>query len=70
MFLNLDKEKNLGILSVVKSDVEELLKGGFSNEYISKSVGIDRNMIDYIVSVIKEPERKKSPKINTKELKS
>ena len=44
----------MGILSVVKTDVEKLVKEGCSNEYISKSVGYDLNIIEYIVSYIRK----------------
>lgn len=56
----------MGILSVVKTDVEELVKGGFSNEYISRSVGVEKSIIDYIVNYVK-PQAKNSLKINNKD---
>jgi hypothetical protein len=67
IFLSCDKEKKLGILSVVRSDVEELVKEGFSNDYISKSVGIERNVIEYIIRYVREQQTKKSPRINNKD---
>jgi hypothetical protein len=55
----------LGILSVVKSDVEELIKSGFDKNYISKSVGIELSMIEHIVKYVTETDKK--IKINKKE---
>lgn len=52
----------MGILSTVKTDVEELWKGGFDEVYISKSTGMDLNIIKYIIKYLNEPK-----KINTKE---
>nr|QMP83174.1 MAG: hypothetical protein [Caudoviricetes sp.] len=53
----------MGILSTVKTDVEELWKGGFDEVYISKSTGMDLNIIKYIIKYLNEPK-----KINNKEL--
>lgn len=55
----------MGILSVVKSDVEELVKGGFDKEYISKSVGIELSLIEYIMKYMADTD--KTIKINSKE---
>lgn len=55
----------MGILSVIKTDVEQLVKEGCSNEYISKSVGYDLNMIEYIVSYVKK-ELSSSKELNKK----
>ena len=53
----------MGILSTVKTDVEELWKGGFDDIYISKSTGMDLNIIQYIIKYLNEPTNK----INNKE---
>lgn len=42
----------MGILSVIKSDVEQLVKQGYDNNYISKSVGVEQSLIDYIIRYI------------------
>jgi hypothetical protein len=59
----------MGILSVIKTDVEELVHAGYPDEYISKSVGIDLNMIEYIIQYIRQQEKEKSPRINNKDSK-
>lgn len=56
----------MGILSVIRSDVEELVKAGYPNDYISKSVGLDISMINYIVNYVTKQQEKPS-KINSKE---
>jgi hypothetical protein len=56
----------MGILSVVKEDVEKLVNEGFDNEYIFKSVGMDKNIIGYIISYLKAQKLKNNSKINTK----
>jgi hypothetical protein len=55
----------MGILSAVKMDVEELIHAGYPDEYISKSVGIDLSVIQYIIKYIRQ-EKEKPTKINTK----
>lgn len=55
----------MGILSVVKSDVEELVHAGYPDEYISKSIGMDLSLIEYIIKYIRQ-ENEKSSKINNK----
>lgn len=57
----------MGILSVVKTDVEELVQAGYPDDYISKSVGIDLSVIEYIIAYIRKQEKDKSPKTNTNE---
>mgnify|MGYP006286340731 CR=1 FL=1 len=57
----------MGILSVVKSDVEELVKNGYDNDYISKSVGIELSLIEHIIKYVTEQNTDKTIKINNKD---
>lgn len=57
----------MGILSVVKDDVEQLVNEGFSNEYIFKSVGMDKSIIEYIINYVKDQQNKNSTKINNRD---
>lgn len=58
----------MGILSVVKTDVEELVKSGYDDNYISKAVGLDLNVIGYIINYVKEQNKDNSIKINNRDV--
>jgi hypothetical protein len=57
----------MGILSVIKTDVEDLVQAGYPDEYISKSVGMDLSIIQYIIQQVRKQEKEKAPKINSKD---
>ena len=44
----------MGILSVVRDDIVELVKSGFSDREIEKSVGIDLRVIENIIHYIRK----------------
>ena len=44
----------MGILSVVRDDIVELVKSGFSDQEIEKSVGIDLRVIGNIIDYIRK----------------
>lgn len=61
----------MGILKAVSVDIEDLVKMGYTDTEISKSVGLDKNVIQYIIDHfrdernyefvdIKTPERRKN----------
>ena len=57
----------LGILKAISSDIEELVNEGFSDDYIEKSVGIDRCAIQYVIDYFRnEKKLSTKEKINTK----
>jgi len=55
----------MGILSVVKEDVEQLVKIGFNDKEIEKSVGIDLSSIGYLIKHFRETVSSEK-NINTK----
>lgn len=57
----------MGILSAVKNDVEDLVREGFTDQYITKSVGIESNVLKYMINFFREQQVKNSNKINTKD---
>lgn len=57
----------MGILSAVKNDVEDLVKEGFTDQYITKSVGIESNVLKYMINFFREQQVKNSNKINNKD---
>lgn len=61
----------MGILKAVSVDIEDLVKMGYTDTEISKSVGLDKNVIQYIIDHfrdernyefvdVKTPERRKN----------
>ena len=57
----------MGILKAISSDIEELVNEGFSDDYIEKSVGIDRCAIQYVIDYFRnEKKLSTKEKINTK----
>lgn len=60
----------MGILSVIKSDVEELVKSGYPDFYISKSVGVDPSILKSIINYVRsQQEVDKYNKISNKDSK-
>lgn len=57
----------MGILSAVRNDVEDLVKEGFTDQYIAKSVGIESNVLKYMINFFREQQVKNFNKINTKD---
>lgn len=59
----------MGILSVVKNDVEDLINYGYDNFYISKSVGMELPTIEHIIKYVREQQKQdnKIKKLNNKE---
>lgn len=57
----------MGILSAVKNDVEDLVKEGFTDQYITKSVGIESSVLKYMINFFREQQVKNSNKINNKD---
>lgn len=55
----------MGILSVVKEDVEQLVKIGFNDKEIEKSIGIDLSSIGYLIKYFRETVSSEK-NINTK----
>lgn len=56
----------MGILSVVKEDVEQLVKFGFNDKEIEKSVGIELSSIGYLIKYFRENVVDSEKNINTK----
>lgn len=59
----------MGILSVIKNDVEDLIYYGYDNYYISKSVGMELPTIEHIIKYTREKQKQdnKLNKINIRE---
>lgn len=56
----------MGLLKAISHDIEELVKSGKSDDYISKSVGLDLNLIKYIIDYFRNTQDKSDSKlINT-----
>lgn len=59
----------MGILTVISTDIESLVKEGFPDEYIAKSVDMDLSLIEYIINHFRKQyskENKSPPKIKNK----
>lgn len=56
----------MGILSVVKEDVEQLVKYGLNDMEIEKSVGIELSSIGYLIKYFRENVVDSDKNINTK----
>lgn len=56
----------MGILSVVKEDVEQLVKYGLNDREIEKSVGIELSSIGYLIKYFRENVVDSDKNINTK----
>lgn len=57
----------MGILSAVRNDVEDLIKLGYNNESISKSVGIDLYIIEYMTKYIRKQYKQNKNKLKMKD---
>ncbi len=55
----------MGILTPISGDVEQLIQAGYDDFYISKSVGIDISVIEYIIKYFRK-QHNKQPSINIK----
>lgn len=47
----------MGILKSVSLDIEDLIEQGFSDDYIAKSVGMDKNIIQYIIEYFRKEKK-------------
>lgn len=56
----------MGILSVVKEDVEQLVKYGLNDKEIEKSIGIELSSIGYLIKYFRENIVDSDKNINTK----
>lgn len=59
----------MGILKTVSIDIEVLVEQGFSDDYIAKSVGMDKSLIQYIIEYFRKEKKifyESSNKINRK----
>lgn len=57
----------MGILSAVRNDVEDLIKLGYNNESISKSVGIDLCVIEYMTKYIRKQYKQNKNNLKMKD---
>jgi len=55
----------MSILSVVRDDIVELVKSGFSDKEIEKSVGMDLGIIENIIEYIRKDLGIEKQKINS-----
>ena len=53
----------MGILKAISNDVEELILQGYSDDYIERSVGVDKSTIQYMIDYLRK-ELKVSNKYN------
>lgn len=44
----------MGILSSIRLDVEDLVKEGYPDDYIAKSVGIDKTILQHIIDYVRQ----------------
>lgn len=59
----------MGILKTVSIDIEVLVEQGFSDDYIAKSVGMDKSLIQYLIEYFRKEKKifhESSNKINRK----
>ncbi len=47
----------MGILKSVSLDIEDLIEQGFSDDYIAKSVGMDKSIIQYIIEYFRKEKK-------------
>lgn len=56
----------MGILKAISNDVEELILQGYSDDYIERSVGVDKSTIQYMLSYLRKELKTKEGNINKK----
>ena len=57
----------MGILKAVSVDIEDLVKMGYTDTEISKSVGLDKNVIQYIIDHFRDERNYEFVDIKTPE---